>query len=86
MLVDCVLKFCRAFEEESIVKALTNFQTKLVAKMLEKKGWTFKKGEDKVEAMFKALVFSNGGSYCLPIPLDSVLLVEITFQARWQRL
>jgi len=49
------------FESETVLDALKAFKTKLISKILRKKGWEFKEGEDLVEQMFKALVFANGG-------------------------
>lgn len=49
------------FEEKAVKDGLTSFRTRLVAKCLKKKGWEFKDGEDKIEQMFKALIFSNSG-------------------------
>ena len=49
------------FESEIVLDALKKFKAKLVSKILRKKGWGFREGEDLVEQMFKALVFANGG-------------------------
>ncbi|KAN0092483.1 lysine aminopeptidase ApsA [Hyaloscypha variabilis] len=49
------------FESETVLTALKKFKTKLVSKILRKKGWDFKEGEDLIEQMFKALIFANGG-------------------------
>jgi aminopeptidase 2 len=49
------------FEDKQVKDALKFFRTRLVSKCLNKKGWEFKDGEDKVEQMFKALLFSNSG-------------------------
>ncbi len=48
-------------EKDSVIQALKNFEARLVSKMLASKGWEFKKGEDKVETMFKALFFTLSG-------------------------
>jgi aminopeptidase 2 len=50
-----------AFESESVLSALKIFKSHLVTKILRKKGWEFQKGDDLVDQMFKALIFSNGG-------------------------
>jgi aminopeptidase 2 len=50
-----------AFESEAVLSALKTFKSRLVSKILKKKGWEFRKDDDLVEQMFKALVFSNSG-------------------------
>jgi aminopeptidase 2 len=50
-----------AFESETVLSSLKLFKSRLVSKILRKKGWEFKKDDDLVGQMFKALVFSNGG-------------------------
>jgi aminopeptidase 2 len=49
------------FEDRAVKDGLKTFRTRLVSECLSKKGWDFKDGEDKVEQMFKALIFSNSG-------------------------
>jgi len=49
------------FEEKSVKDGLKQFRTRLVSKILHKKGWVFNENDDKVEQMFKALLFGNGG-------------------------
>lgn len=49
------------FESKAVRDGLRTFRTHLVSKCLSRKGWAFEDGEDKVEQMFKALIFSNSG-------------------------
>jgi aminopeptidase 2 len=49
------------FEDKEVKDGLKAFRTRLVSKCLNRKGWEFRDGEDKVEQMFKALIFSNSG-------------------------
>ena len=50
-----------AFEIEDVVNSLERFQTRLVRNCLRTKGWAFTQDDDKVEQMFKALIFANSG-------------------------
>ena len=51
-----------SFEEEPVKEGLKLFKKRLVSKCLGKKGWEFNDGDNKVEQMFKALIFSNSGA------------------------
>lgn len=51
-----------SFQEKSITEGLKIFKSDLIRKCAKSKGWDFKKEDDTVEQMFKALMFTNSGT------------------------
>jgi aminopeptidase 2 len=50
------------FEDKSISEGLKLFKSDLIRKVAKSKGWEFKKEDNTVEQMLKALMFTNSGS------------------------